>query len=280
MAGLARHAAIAGPAWWDANAPARRVTYVRRAAEPLPAPPWPARRALDFCAELALALATVHEAGAAQGELRPGQRRDAARRRPTRARAVRAQAIPRTTCTASASCCSSCSPSAARHAGLVVAGEIGPAAEAATLLQGLLDPDPAARPSSARQVAARLTEIASSVPDTMPAPARPPRRSRGALAAAVVLLLVAGVAGGYLVGHRVGPPGPALSPTTVTVPTSSCGQPVTLHGLASRSAGRSRPAPGIGCGGGLGFGFFGLSGGGRRGGAAAPSGCSRTTSSP
>ena len=63
VAGLAPDAAIAGPAWWDANAPARRVTYVPRVSAPLPPVPWPARRALDFCAELALALAPLHEAG-------------------------------------------------------------------------------------------------------------------------------------------------------------------------------------------------------------------------
>jgi hypothetical protein len=33
-----------------------------------------------------------------------------------------------------------------------------------------------------------------------------------------VLLVVAVSAGGYVVTHRVGPPGPALSPATVTVP--------------------------------------------------------------
>jgi len=31
--------------------------------------------------------------------------------------------------------------------------------------------------------------------------------------------VIAGGAGAYLVGHRVGPAGPGLSPTTVTVPT-------------------------------------------------------------
>ncbi|MDX6630017.1 MAG: hypothetical protein QOH00_2263 [Gaiellales bacterium] len=106
------------------------------------------------------------------------------------------------------------------HAGLVVAGEVGPAADAAALLQGLLAPDPAARPSSARQVAASLAEIASAVPDATTAPAEPRARRRGRLVTALVLLIVAGAAGGYLVGHRVGPPGPALSPTTVTVPTA------------------------------------------------------------
>jgi hypothetical protein len=209
VAGLARHAAIAGPAWWDANAPAA---------------PWSARRSLDFCAELALALAAVHEAGAAQGELGP------------RSVAMRPDGGPLVRAPYGAGgraddlhglgalllfLLTGRSP----HAGLVVAGEIGPAAEAATLLQSLLDADPAARPSSARQVAARLSEIASSVPDTTPAPAAPARRSRGRLATAVVLLLIAGAAGGYLVGHRVGPPGPALSPTTVTVPSTPAVSP-------------------------------------------------------
>jgi len=102
-------------------------------------------------------------------------------------------------------------------AGVLVAGEDGPAAAAAALLQGLLAAEPAARPSSARAVATSLAEIASAVPDTTPEPPRPSRR-RARLVTALVLLVVAGAAGGYLVGHRVGPPGPALSPTTVTVP--------------------------------------------------------------
>jgi hypothetical protein len=101
-----------------------------------------------------------------------------------------------------------------------VAGEIGPAADAAGLLQRLLATDPAARPDSARGVAAQLGEIARAVPDTMPAEVRqrPPRR-RARVATAIVLLVIAGAAGGYLIGHRVGPEGPGLSPTTVTVPT-------------------------------------------------------------
>jgi hypothetical protein len=224
VAGLARHAAIAGPVWWDANAPARRVSYVWRAGEPLPAPPWPARRALDFCAELALALATVHEAGAAQGELRPGS----VAMRPDGGPLVHAPygaGDPADDLHGLGILLLFLLTERSPHAGLVVAGEIGPAAEAATLLQGLLDPDPAARPSSARLLAERLTEIASSVPDTLPAQALPPRRSRRRLATAVVLLLVAAAAGGYLIGHRVGPPGPALSPTTVTVPTTPAVSP-------------------------------------------------------
>ena len=59
--------------------------------------------------------------------------------------------------------------------GLVVAGEAGPAADAAALLQGLLASDPAAHPGSAREVAARLAEIASAVPDTTLEPAAPAR---------------------------------------------------------------------------------------------------------
>jgi hypothetical protein len=215
VATLAPHPAIAGPAWWDANAPAQRVTYVRRAADQLPPPPWTARRALDFCAELALALAQVHEAGAAHGALRPGT----VAIRPDGGPLVRA-------------------PSGSAGAGddlhglgivllslltgrtdheAVVAGDAGRAAEAAALLRSLLAPEPAARPSSARELAASLAQIASAVPDTTVAPPRPSRR-RARLVTALVLLVVAGAAGGYLVGHRVGPPGPALSPTTVTVP--------------------------------------------------------------
>jgi hypothetical protein len=216
VATLAPHAAIAGPAWWDANAPAGRVSYVRRAGDRLPPPPWPARRALDFCAELALALAPLHEAGAAHGALRPGTV------------AVRPDGGPLV-----------CAPyggagagddlhgvgivllslltGRTEHAGLVVAGEVGAAADAATLLQGLLAVEPEARPASARQVAADLAEIASRVPETEAAAPEPARR-RGRLVGALALLIVAGAAGGYLVGNRVGPPGPALSPTTVSVP--------------------------------------------------------------
>ena len=105
------------------------------------------------------------------------------------------------------------------HAGLVVAGEVGPAADAAALLQSMLAPDPAARPGSARQVASRLAEIAAEVPDTTEpaAPARRPRR-RGRLATGIVLLVLAGAAGAYVVGNRVGPAGPRLTPGTVSVP--------------------------------------------------------------
>ena len=216
VATLAPHPAIAGPAWWDANAPARRVTYVRRAADPLPAPPWPARRALDFCSELALALAHVHEAGATHGALRP----DAVAMRPDGGPLMRA---PSGSAGADDDLHGlgivllSLLTGRTDHAGAVVAGDAGPAADAAALLQSLLAPDPAARPSSARELAASLTQIASAVPDTTVAPPRPSRR-RARLVTALVLLVVAGAAGGYLVGHRVGPPGPALSPTTVTVP--------------------------------------------------------------
>jgi len=64
------------------------------------------------------------------------------------------------------------------------------------------------------------TAFARAVPDTATAPVRqrPPRR-RARMATAIVLLVIAGGAGAYLVGHRVGPAGPGLSPTTVTVPT-------------------------------------------------------------
>ena len=219
VAGIAPHAAIAGPAWWDANAPARRVTYVRRVSAPLPPVPWPARRALDFCAELALALAPLHEAGVAQGALRPA------------GVGIRPDGGPLVHAPAGAAGASddlhglgilllSLLTGRSAQPGLVVAGEIGPAADAADLLQRLLATDPAARPDSARDVAAQLGEIAHAVPDTATAPVkqRPPRR-RARMATAIVLLVIAGGAGAYLVGHRVGPAGPGLSPTTVTVPT-------------------------------------------------------------
>jgi hypothetical protein len=215
---LPPHPAIARPAWWDANAPARRVTYVARPAAPLPPPPWPARRALDFCAELALALAPVHEAGAAHGALRPG----AVELRPDGGPLVHVPgggAGPADDLHGVGVLLLQLLTGHSEHAGLVVAGEVGPAADAAALLQGLLARDPAARPSSARQVAERLAEIAAPVPDTTTTPEHAGSSRRGArLAAALVLLVVAVSAGGYVVTHRVGPPGPALSPATVTVP--------------------------------------------------------------
>ena len=173
--------------------------------------------------ELALALAPVHEAGVSHGHLRP----DTVGIRPDGGPLVHA---PYGAAGAAddlnglgillLSLLTGRNPAP----GLVVAGEAGPAAEAAALLQGLLAPDPAARPGSAREVAARLGEIASAVPDTtLEQEPRPRRRAR--LATAIVLLVVAGAAGGYLVGHRVGPAGPALSPTTVTVPPAPAASP-------------------------------------------------------
>ncbi len=107
----------------------------------------------------------------------------------------------------------------ADHVGLVVAGEEGPAAEVAALLQALLAADPAQRPESSRGVGTLLAEIASVVPDAGPAARPEPRRRRRArLAAALALLVVAGGSGVYVAGQRVGSPGPALSPGTVTVP--------------------------------------------------------------
>jgi hypothetical protein len=218
--GLPPDAAIAVPAWWDANAPARRVAYVRRSSSPLPPPPWPVRRALDFCAALALALAPLHEAGAAHGALRP----EAVRVRPDGGPLV-------------------CAPFGtgspaddldglgqillllltARPAGVSVAvsGEAGPARETAALLEGLLATAPDVRPGSAREVAARLSAIAAAVPDTTPAAeavAANPGRRRVRVATALVLLAVAGGAGALVLDQRVGSQGPALSPGTVSVP--------------------------------------------------------------
>ena len=223
LATIAPGAAVAGPAWWDANAPARRVTYVRRAGGELPPAPWPARRALDFCAELALALAPLHEAGAAHGALRPG------------AVAIRPDGGPliHAPCGNGGSeddlhglgiVLLSLLTGRSDPAGVLVAGQDGPAADAAALLQGLLASEPAERSTSAREVAASLATIAAAVEDTAPAAPRPSRR-RARLVTALVLLVVAGAAGGYLVGHRVGPPGPALSPTTVTVPGTPASSP-------------------------------------------------------
>jgi hypothetical protein len=217
--GLAPDAAIAVPAWWDANAPARRVTYVHRPSSPLPPPPWPARRALDFCARLALALAPLHEAGVAHGAMRA----EAVTLRPDGGPLVRAPGGTGT-------------PADDLHglgsvllllltgkggANVAVSGEAGPASEAAVLLQRLLAADPEARPGSARAVAAHLSAIAAAVPDTTPAAEPAPTslaRRRARLATALVLLAVAGGAGALVLSHRVGPPGPALSPGTVTVP--------------------------------------------------------------
>jgi hypothetical protein len=214
---LPPHPALAVPAWWDANAPARRVTYTHHPVAPFPPAPWPARRALDFCAQLAFALAPVHEAGAAHGALRPR----AVRLRPDGGPLVYLPgggSGPADDLHGVGVLLLQLLTGRSEHAGIVVTGEAGPAAEAAVLLQDLLAADPAARPGSAHQVGERLAEIASSVPDTTAlAPARTSRR-RTRLAVAVVLLVVAGAAGGYLVTDRVGPPGPTVSPATVTVP--------------------------------------------------------------
>lgn len=217
---LPQHPALAGPAWWDAGAPLRRVTHVRREAVALPDAPWPARRALDFCGELALALAPVHEAGAAHGALRPG----AVEVRPDGGPLVR---VPFGDAGAADDVHGlgvlllHLLTGRREYAGLVVAGEVGPAAEAAALLQSMLAPDPAARPGSARQVATRLAEIAADVPDTTESAPRSRRpRRRGRIATGLVLLVLAGAAGAYVVGQRVGPPGPSLTPGTVSVPDS------------------------------------------------------------
>ena len=218
--GLPPDPAIAPPAWWDGNAPGHRVTYVERPSSPLPPSPWHARRALDFCAELALALAPLHEAGVAHGALRA----ETVAMRPDGGPLVR---VP-----------GGAAGQADDLHGLgllllqlltgrgaspdvVVAGEAGPPADTAALLQGLLARDPEARPGSARETAARLSAIAAAVPDTTPPPEPAPttratRRAR--LATALVLLAVAAGAGAYVSTQRVGPPGPALSPGTVTVP--------------------------------------------------------------
>jgi hypothetical protein len=226
IATLPPHPALAGPAWWDAGAPQRRVTHVRREALPLPLPPWPARRALDFCGELALALAPVHEAGAAHGALRPA----AVEIRPDGGPLVHVplgDAGPADDVHGLGVLLLHLLTGRNEHEGLVVAGEVGAAAETAALLQSMLAPDPAARPGSARQVAARLGEIAAEVPETTSA-APPPRRSRrrrARLATGLALLVVAGGAGAYVVGHRVGPPGPSLTPGTVSVPEAPTGTP-------------------------------------------------------
>ena len=112
-----------------------RARAARRRSRP---PPWPARRALDFCAELALALAPLHEAGVAHGA---AATRRASASGPTAARSCTPRRELRsrpTTSTASASCCFSLLTGRSAQPGLVVAGEVGPAADAAALLQGLL----------------------------------------------------------------------------------------------------------------------------------------------
>jgi hypothetical protein len=218
VAALPPNPVIAGPAWWDANAPSRRVTHVRRPSLPLPPPPWPARRALDFCAALALALAPLHEAGAAHGALRPG----AVAMRPDGGPLVEAplgDADAADDLLGLGTVLLYGLTGRSDGAGLLLAGEVGPAAEAASLLQSLLAADPAARPGSARQVAARLAEIASAVPDTaVPASRTGPPRRKARVVTALILLVIAGAAGAYLESQRVGPPGPGLTPRTVSVP--------------------------------------------------------------
>jgi hypothetical protein len=214
---LPPHPALAGPAWWDANAPVRRVTYVQRAAEPLPPSPWPARRALEFCAELALALAPVHEAGVAHGALRPR----AVGLRPDRGPLVHLPgggAGPADDLHGVGVLLLELLTGRSERAGLAVAGEAGPAADAAALLEELLAVDPAARPGSSREVGERLAAIASSVPDVTPPENAGRSRRRSRLAAGLGLLALACAAGGYLVSDRVGPPGPTVSPATVSVP--------------------------------------------------------------
>lgn len=217
VAALPPDPALAGPAWWDAGAPLRRVTYVRREALPLPAAPWTARHALNFCGVLALALAPLHEAGVAHGALG----RETVAMRPDGGPLVQvpfADGGPADDVHGLGVLLLYLLTGREQHTGLVVAGEVGPAAEAAALLQSMLASDPEARPSSARQVAARLSQIAAEVPDApRAAPVRRPHR-RARLATALVLLVIAGAAGAYVVGHRVGPPGPSLGPGTVSVP--------------------------------------------------------------
>jgi hypothetical protein len=223
IAALPPQPAIAGPAWWDAGAPARGVTHVTRDSQPLPPPPWDAHRALVFCAELALALAPLHEAGIAHGGLRP----DAVAVRPDGGPLVRAPGGPGTAADdlhGLGILLLALLTGRSDHPGLVVAGEEGPAAETASLLQGLLAADPAQRPASSRIVGTRLAEVAAAVPEAGPV-ARPERRRRARLTAALALLVVAGGAGVYVAEQRVGPPGPALSPATVTVPVAPPASP-------------------------------------------------------
>ena len=217
---LPEQPAIAAPAWWDAGAPADRVAYVRRPSDPLPPAPWPPRRALDFCSELALALAPVHEAGASHGALRPGS----VEMRPDGGPLVR---VPG----------GAAEPSDDLHgigilllelltgrspaSGLVVSGEAGPAAAAADLLHALLAEDPAARPASARAVATILADIAPSVAaPAVPRPSPTRRRRRIRLALVLALLVVAGGSGAYVLTGHAGPTGPSLSADTVSVPVT------------------------------------------------------------
>jgi eukaryotic-like serine/threonine-protein kinase len=218
LTALPPQAAVAGPAWWDAGAPERRVTYVTRASQPLPPPPWDAHRALAFCSELALALAPLHEAGIAHGALRP----DSVALRPDGGPLVRAPdgpGAPADDLHGLGILLLALLTGRSDHLGLVVAGEEGPAAETAALLQALLAADPAQRPDSSRSVGTLLAEIATAVPDAGPVARSEPRpRRRARLAVALGLLVLAGGSGVYVAGRRVAPPGPALSPGTVTVP--------------------------------------------------------------
>jgi hypothetical protein len=220
IAELPPHPAIAGPAWWHASAPVRRITYVAHSSRPLPPAPWTAHRALTFCSELALALAPLHEAGAAHGGLTP----EAVEQRPDGGPLVRAPAGPGAVADdlqGLGVLLLELLTGRQEHAGLVLAGDEGPAAETAALLQGLLAADPAQRPGSARIIGTRLAELAAAVPDTeSPVGAERAPRGRERIAAALVLLALAGGSGIYVAGHRVGPRGPALSPATVSVPAA------------------------------------------------------------
>ena len=218
--GLPPDPAIAAPVWWDGNAPEHRVTYAERPSSPLPPAPWHARRALDFCAALALALAPLHEAGVAHGALRA----EAVATRPDGGPLVCAPGgagVPADDLHGLGLLLIGLLTGREVGADVVVAGEAGPAADAAALLQELLAPGSEARPGTAREVAARLSAIAAAAPDTTPlaapVPATPAKR-RARIATALVLLAVAAGCGAYLFTERVGPPGPALSPATVTVP--------------------------------------------------------------
>ena len=219
--GLPPDAAVAVPAWWDANAPARRVTYVRaRVVPPPPAALAGAARSRLLRRARARARAAARSGRGPRSTAR-GRRRAPPRRRPADLRSGRdghrGRRPPRPRRAAAPA---AHGPPRGREHGRL--GRWRPRARRPRpCCRACSRPTRTSCPGSAREVAARLAAIAAAVPDTTPAaeaaPANP-RRRRARLATALVLLAVAGGAGALVLTQRVGPPGPALSPGTVTVP--------------------------------------------------------------
>ena len=209
---------------------ARAARHARPARGASRFPPLPGPRAAPSTSarELALALAPLHEAGAAHGALRPGAVEHAPGRRSARARCRSASAGPADDVHGLGVLLLHLLTGRQRARGPGRGGRgrprgrgRGPAAEHAGARSrstpGLGAPGRcAARARSPR-----------TCPDTAePAAPAPPRRGAGRrVATAIVLLVLAGAAGAYVVGHRVGPAGPRLTPGTVSVPDAPAATP-------------------------------------------------------